>query len=624
MVGLEDHLPLGVDEVDEDVAVRPQRLGVPGVGDPRPVTRPARGRRDRARAERRPAGRRRPRRSGRRSRGSPGRPRPRSTASLPMFRPRPLGGPCHAPSLAPPQCSPPTRSRTLRTTSRHPSSDPAGRSTLAWWHWPVSSTTRTPSRSRFRARTQSRNSSTSGRPERLEVLPAPDVGPAARGSRRRACRTPLPPCARLGVARQRPLRPGELLAADEFPALRLGLEVVERHRGPGRPGAAAGGDRRESRRRETCGEAQDRSESAPSHEVTSREPARRTWRDASSPAPVAKPDAPEIVSGMHGEDDRPGPTACVPWDARKRDGLRIGCGRPVDPPPPDQERAHDRVTVGDGRHRRRGPDRRIGRHGDPRAEAGREGDRRGPRPGEARRGDPPRGDRRGDDPPRGRRGRSGCGRGLHARLADRAPIAASSRPGPGRPAPDRRRQHEAGDRRGRRGRRAARAIFCGSHPLAGSERQGVSASRGDLFAGRSVVLTPTGRTPADRLRRCRRLLGVPGRRDLRPLAGRPRLGPRVDEPPPPRRRIGAGRGRSPRGSCPSRPARIGTGRGWRRRTGDCGRTSSSPIPPDSPGRCRRSGIAWTNSTGSWPPPTPRPWSPGGIGRGRIGRIRPRR
>lgn len=47
----------------------------------------------------------------------------------------------------------------------------------------------------------------------------------------------------------------------------------------------------------------------------------------------------------------------------------------------------------------------------------------------------------------------------------------------------------------------ARSKFVGAHPLAGSERKGVDAARPDLFDGRVCVLTPTERTPADRLSR---------------------------------------------------------------------------------------------------------------------------
>jgi prephenate dehydrogenase len=46
-----------------------------------------------------------------------------------------------------------------------------------------------------------------------------------------------------------------------------------------------------------------------------------------------------------------------------------------------------------------------------------------------------------------------------------------------------------------------RAVFVGGHPLAGSERKGAAYARADLFEGRVCVLTPTVRTPPDRLRR---------------------------------------------------------------------------------------------------------------------------
>jgi prephenate dehydrogenase len=48
-----------------------------------------------------------------------------------------------------------------------------------------------------------------------------------------------------------------------------------------------------------------------------------------------------------------------------------------------------------------------------------------------------------------------------------------------------------------------RASFVGAHPIAGSERQGAAFARADLFEGRSCVLTPTLRTPPDRLDRAR-------------------------------------------------------------------------------------------------------------------------
>jgi prephenate dehydrogenase len=39
--------------------------------------------------------------------------------------------------------------------------------------------------------------------------------------------------------------------------------------------------------------------------------------------------------------------------------------------------------------------------------------------------------------------------------------------------------------------------FVGSHPLAGNEKQGPRHASGELFIGRTVVITPTGRTPAE-------------------------------------------------------------------------------------------------------------------------------
>ena len=49
----------------------------------------------------------------------------------------------------------------------------------------------------------------------------------------------------------------------------------------------------------------------------------------------------------------------------------------------------------------------------------------------------------------------------------------------------------------------ARSAFVGAHPIAGSERKGAAHARADLFEGRACVLTPTGRTPIDRLDRAR-------------------------------------------------------------------------------------------------------------------------
>jgi len=48
---------------------------------------------------------------------------------------------------------------------------------------------------------------------------------------------------------------------------------------------------------------------------------------------------------------------------------------------------------------------------------------------------------------------------------------------------------------------AARSRFVAAHPIAGSERQGAAFGRADLFDGRPCVLTPTARTPGDRVER---------------------------------------------------------------------------------------------------------------------------
>jgi prephenate dehydrogenase len=45
--------------------------------------------------------------------------------------------------------------------------------------------------------------------------------------------------------------------------------------------------------------------------------------------------------------------------------------------------------------------------------------------------------------------------------------------------------------------------FVGGHPIAGSERKGASFADGNLFEGRACVVTPTPRTPPDRLARAR-------------------------------------------------------------------------------------------------------------------------
>ncbi len=45
------------------------------------------------------------------------------------------------------------------------------------------------------------------------------------------------------------------------------------------------------------------------------------------------------------------------------------------------------------------------------------------------------------------------------------------------------------------------SAFVGAHPIAGSERRGVSNAHADLFEGRACAITPTPRTRAERLRR---------------------------------------------------------------------------------------------------------------------------
>ncbi|QEH37012.1 prephenate dehydrogenase [Aquisphaera giovannonii] len=50
---------------------------------------------------------------------------------------------------------------------------------------------------------------------------------------------------------------------------------------------------------------------------------------------------------------------------------------------------------------------------------------------------------------------------------------------------------------------SGRDSFVGAHPIAGSERSGAANARAGLLRGRACVLTPTGRTPADLVRRAR-------------------------------------------------------------------------------------------------------------------------
>lgn len=49
----------------------------------------------------------------------------------------------------------------------------------------------------------------------------------------------------------------------------------------------------------------------------------------------------------------------------------------------------------------------------------------------------------------------------------------------------------------------ARGCFVGGHPIAGSERKGVAAAAPDLFEAKACILTPTEKTPPDRLQRAR-------------------------------------------------------------------------------------------------------------------------
>ncbi|MGZ8901455.1 MAG: prephenate dehydrogenase/arogenate dehydrogenase family protein, partial [Limisphaerales bacterium] len=46
---------------------------------------------------------------------------------------------------------------------------------------------------------------------------------------------------------------------------------------------------------------------------------------------------------------------------------------------------------------------------------------------------------------------------------------------------------------------ARKATFIGSHPMAGSEKTGVSAARADLFLNAACAVTPTAASPAPRI-----------------------------------------------------------------------------------------------------------------------------
>lgn len=59
------------------------------------------------------------------------------------------------------------------------------------------------------------------------------------------------------------------------------------------------------------------------------------------------------------------------------------------------------------------------------------------------------------------------------------------------------------------------ATFVGSHPMAGSEKMGVSAARVDLFQNAVCVVTPTGRTLEEQVSRTEQLWQSVGGRTLR-------------------------------------------------------------------------------------------------------------
>jgi prephenate dehydrogenase len=57
--------------------------------------------------------------------------------------------------------------------------------------------------------------------------------------------------------------------------------------------------------------------------------------------------------------------------------------------------------------------------------------------------------------------------------------------------------------------------FVGSHPMAGSEKKGVSFARGDLFTGATCIVTPTAHTPGGLVRRVEKLWRSLGMRTVR-------------------------------------------------------------------------------------------------------------
>jgi prephenate dehydrogenase len=62
---------------------------------------------------------------------------------------------------------------------------------------------------------------------------------------------------------------------------------------------------------------------------------------------------------------------------------------------------------------------------------------------------------------------------------------------------------------------ANRALWIGSHPMAGSERAGFAASRADLFEGAAVILTPTKDTRSEAVRRAEQFWEALGGRVVR-------------------------------------------------------------------------------------------------------------
>ena len=66
----------------------------------------------------------------------------------------------------------------------------------------------------------------------------------------------------------------------------------------------------------------------------------------------------------------------------------------------------------------------------------------------------------------------------------------------------------------------SRIRFVGGHPIAGSERQGAAFGRADLLEGRLCVLTPTPRTPDDRVERAQAFWSSLGSVDPGDVAGR--------------------------------------------------------------------------------------------------------